>query len=248
MDGKKAIIAAQGVSSPSLYLGELAVMDSLKPNTLSIQPVPNFIDTEQFSPGKLSNESQSTLVLYAGRLESLKGAMILAKAIPQISSRYPQAHFAFLGADRLAEDGTSQKAQLERFLERAGLRNRVEFQGHSSSEVFLSYYRQASVFVLPSVFENYPYTLLEAMSCEKACVVSRAGGMIDMVEEGKSGLFFEPGNPEDLAEKVIALLDDPTLRTSLGVTARQRVVQKYGLDIGVEKTLSFYQSILGKPA
>ncbi len=144
----------------------------------------------------------------------------------------------------MSEDGTSQKSQLDRYFVQEGLMDRVEFHGHASPEVFLSFYRQASVFVLPSLFENIPYTLLEAMSCGKNCVVSGTGGMTEMLVDGESGLFFEAGNSADLAEKVITLLRDPRLRTSLGQAARQRAEREYSLKVGVEKTIAFYRNVL----
>ena len=211
-----------------------------------IQYVPNFIDTDAFSPFPTCSEEQPLAVLYVGRLESGKGAPVFAQAVPLIARAFPQAKFIFLGADRPDKHGNSQKALLLQAFEREGLQGSVEFHGHDSPEIFLSFYRQASVFVLPSLFENSPYTLLEAMACGKACVVSRAGGMPEMLVERESGLFFDPGNPYDLAEKVIALLRNTEQRKSLGQAARHRAEQEYGLDVGVEKTLAFYNSVLHK--
>lgn len=240
---KKSLSSAQGVSSPSLYLSNL-MMNIVQPQKINVQYVPNFIDTEKFSPSSDADLSPKPIVLYVGRLEPRKGAVIFANAIPSIARRFPLARFVFLGADRVAKDGISQKAHLEQFLNREGLRECVEFHGHSSPEVFLSFYRQASVFVLPSMFENSPYTLLEAMSCGKPCVVSRAGGMTEMLDDGKSGLLFESGNSADLAEKVNTLLTDQVLRISMGQAARRHAVQEYGLEAGAAKTSAFYQSVL----
>ncbi len=209
-----------------------------------IQYVPNFIDADEYTLAPETETPENPLVLYVGRLEPLKGAMVFAKAIPLISKEFSKAPFIFLGGDRSAEDGTSQKAQLERYFIREGIMDQVEFHGHNTPDVFLSFYRKAAVFVLPSLFENSPYSLLEPMSCGKACVVSRAGGMTEMIEDGESGLFFEPGNSVDLAEKVITLLRNPALRNSLGQAARQRVEREYSLEMGIEKTVAFYKSIL----
>jgi glycosyltransferase involved in cell wall biosynthesis len=161
-----------------------------------------------------------------------------------ICREFPTARFLFLGADRTADDGTSQKVQLERTFVQEGILDRVEFHGHDTPDIFLSLYRKAAVFVLPSLFENSPYTLLEAMSCAKPCVVSRVGGITEMIVDGDSGLFFESGNSVDLAEKVITLLKDSGLRKSLGAAARRRVEQEYSLDVGIEKTVAFYRNVL----
>lgn len=241
----KSIRQATGISSPSLHLaGEIEKTINVAQGR--IQYVPNFIDTDAYIPLPNSSDGQSLLVLYVGRLESLKGAPVFAQAIPIIARAVPQAEFIFLGADRAAKNGQSQRAELQQFFEQAGLLEQVKFFGHASSEVFLSFYRQASVFVLPSLFENSPYTLLEAMSCGTACVVSRSGGMPEMLTNGESGVFFEPGDPKDLAEKVIGLLQNPERRKSMGLAARQHAEQEYSLDVGTEKTLAFYNSIIQK--
>lgn len=240
---KMAIRAAQGVSSPSRYLaGEVSKLTGIEAG--AIQYVPNFIDVNEFSPVRQMSEER--VVLYVGRLEPLKGASIFAMAIPAIAKEVPQARFVFLGADRISEDGTSQKTKMKVFFAQENLKERVEFHGHNTPEVFLSHYRKASAFVLPSLFENSPYTLLEAMSCAKACVVSRAGGMPEMFIDGKSGLSFEAGNSADLAEKVVALLKRASLRKRLGQEARYHVEREYSLGIGAEKTLVFYRGVISK--
>jgi len=242
---KKAIRQAAGISSPSYYLAQ-EIEKKMNIAQGCIQYIPNFIDTEVFSPRLNVSEEQPLLVLYVGRLEAMKGAPVFGQAIPLIADAFPKAKFTFLGKDHLAKSGQSQQLELQHFFAQAGLQEHVEFHGHSSPEMFLSFYRQASVFVLPSLFENSPYTLLEAMACGKACVVSRTGGMTEMLVDGESGLYFDPGNPKDLAEKVIGLLRNSEQRNSMGLAARQRIEQEYSLNVGVEKTVSFYQNVLSK--
>jgi len=237
-----AIRRAAGISSPSLYLAA-EIEKLMKFAHERIQYVPNFIDTDVYSPC-LSGLEDEFLVLYVGRLEERKGALVFAQAIPQIANAIPQAKFIFLGADRASKKGQSQQGELLQFFEQSGVQERVEFYGHASPEVFLSFYRKASVFVLPSLFENSPYTLLEAISCGKACVVSRSGGMPEMLVDGDSGVFYQPGNSKDLAEKLIELLQDPKRRKSLGQVARQRAELEYSTGKGTEKTLAFYESVL----
>lgn len=241
----KAIRRAAGISSPSQHLAA-KIEKIMNVARGRIQYVPNFIDTEAYTPLPNRLEKQSLTVLYVGRLEARKGAPVFAQAIPIIAQAIPQAKFIFLGADRASRDGQSQRGELQQFFAQVGLLERVEFHGHALPEVFLSFYHQASVFVLPSLFENSPYTLLEAMSCGKACVVSRSGGIPEMLVDGESGLLFEAGNPTDLAEKVIGLLQNSERRKSMGLAARQRAEQEYGLDSGTEKTLAFYKSVIEK--
>ena len=239
---KKAILSANGLSSPSRYLAK-AVAQEYGLNPRGIIQVPNPIDTDFFSPGYQLDESTPT-VLYVGRLERRKGVITFAHAVPLIAQRYPQVRFVLLGADRSSPTGGSEQAELMAFFREQGVEHRVEFRGHAAPEVFREYYRRATVFVMPSLFENCPYTLLEAMSCGRAVVVSRAYGMKEMIIDGESGLFFMPGDAADLAEKVLLLLHDRLLRTKLGRSARATVQERYALDVATRQTISFYEMVL----
>ena len=239
----KAIHRAAGISSPSVFLAR-EIVKRMNVAVRRIQYVPNFIDTNLFSPSSADIKEQPLSVLYVGRLEPLKGATVFAQAIPLIARSVPIGKFIFLGRDRAAKNGKSQQGELRDYFEQEGLLDRVEFHGHASPEVFRSFYQRASVFVMPSLFENSPYTLLEAMACGKASVVSRSGGMPEMIRDGESGILFEPGNPNDLAEKVVGLLRNPERREAMGRAARQHVAQAYNLEVGAKNTAAFYQSVL----
>jgi glycosyltransferase involved in cell wall biosynthesis len=239
---KRAIIKASGLSSPSCDLAKTVAREYDLPES-RIYYVPNLIDTDFFSPGPHQNQISQT-VLYAGRLEALKGAVTFARAIPCIARQFPSVRFVFAGADRHSPQGASLKLELMNYFEAEGIAERVEFSGHGPREEFREHYRGATVFAMPSLFENCPYTLLEAMSCGKPVVVSKAFGMKEMIVDGESGLFFRVGDSGDLAEKVICLLTNEALREKLGKAARKRVLENYSMKTGVEKTIAFYSAVL----
>ena len=238
---KKVILTADGVSSPSRSLAKIVGREYHLPSSCFTY-VPNPIDTDFFCPSSLPERRET--VLYVGRLEPRKGADTFAQAIPLVAEQCPGADFVFLGSDRRGADGTSQRAALETYLWDRGLAEKVRFVGHEPPEVFLEFYRRAAVVVVPSRYENCPYTLLEAMACGKAIVVSKAYGMEEMIEDGESGLFFKPGDPDDLAEKISRLLEDEGLRQRLGPAAREVAVGRYGIPVATGLTTSFYRSVL----
>lgn len=235
---KSAILRAQGISSPSRYLADRVTSEYRLPQN-EIVYVPNLIDTDIYSPpGEINQEE--LIVLYAGRLESLKGAYVFCRAIPQIAKRFPNVQFVFLGADRRNPTGGSVQRDLETSLEQMQVRQKVKFVGHAPPEVFRSYYRRASVFVMPSLFENCPYTLLEAMACGLPAVVSRSGGMTEMIQDGTTGILFEPSNADELSESTIHLLESMSYRTAMGVAARESIVAKYAISVGTIAAEKFY--------
>jgi glycosyltransferase involved in cell wall biosynthesis len=82
------------------------------------------------------------------------------------------------------------------------------------------------------------------LACGLPAVVSRAGGMTEMVDDGRTGVLFETGNADALAEATIALLQSPARRNSLGDAARQFVLKKYSLLVGAEATEQFYRNVI----
>ena len=81
-------------------------------------------------------------------------------------------------------------------------------------------YQQARVVVLPSIYEAFGMTALEALACQRPVVASRTGGLPEIIEHNVNGLLFEPRDECDLARGLIALLSDPELRERLGAAGR----------------------------
>jgi glycosyltransferase involved in cell wall biosynthesis len=241
----RTIRHANGLSSPSGHLADV-VAQLLHLDRAQISWIPNPIDTDFFSSGVESELESPPTVLYVGRLEPLKGAVVFARAIPLIAKAVPNMNFIYLGADRHSATGGSQKAELVSYFEQQGIRQRVQFYGHAAPEVFRDFYRHATVVVIPSLFENCPYTLLEAMACGKPVVASRAGGMTEMIDDGETGLLFETGNSADLAEKAIRLLQSPERRCQLGQAARATAVERYSVNKCALEAEKFYREVLAR--
>jgi len=84
-------------------------------------------------------------------------------------------------------------------------------------------YSHAAVFVCPSVYEPFGLINLEAMACETPVVASAVGGILEVVEDGTTGLLVEPARPDALAAAIRGLLDDPGRRRAMGQAGRRRV-------------------------
>jgi glycosyltransferase involved in cell wall biosynthesis len=104
----------------------------------------------------------------------------------------------------------------------------------------------AAVCVIPSLFDNFPYTCLEAMSFGKAIVSSDQGGMVEMLEGGRCGRLFTPPHSSLLAEHIVNLLRKPELALELGQKAQQRFAENYQTDTVLEQTLNYYYRSLNE--
>ena len=117
-----------------------------------------------------------------------------------------------------------------------------EFLGHLDSAKINQFFASARMIVLGSIcYEGFPTVIIEAMLYGKPVVCSRIGGLPEIVEDGVTGLLFEPGNADDLAEKIRYLWDHPELCQKMGQTGREKVLREYSSEKYYERLIACYQ-------
>lgn len=204
----------------------------------AVQVIPNPVNTQRYSPAGAI--MQTAEILIVGRLEQRKGAALLAESMPAVLRSCPQAEFRFVGNDGVDANGRSWRERLLDGVAPAD-RCRVHFE-QVPREVLIERYRRAAVCVLPSVWENFPYALLEAMSCGVPAVGTRTGGLPELIEDGVSGLIVPPADATALTEALCRLLQDCNLRQQMGRAARQRVEEHFSVEAVVPRMLDLYRS------
>ena len=103
---------------------------------------------------------------------------------------------------------------------------------------------ESSIFVLPTLNDNFPIAVIEAMFSGKAIITSECGGIPEMIRHEKTGLICQPGNSRELAAALVSLITDQSLRERLGKEAKSYASQHLRQDIMVSKIDSIYQSFL----
>jgi len=151
-------------------------------------------------------QSDPPCVLYAGRLEPRKGVEPLCIAWNRVAAAHPNAQLVMAGADTSgAPDGGSMRAYLSEVLTPEAGR-RVRFLGRISATVLREQAARSDLCVIPSLWENFPNTCIEAMSNGRAVLASDNGGMREMFEGTNAGQTFRAGDPDDLAARMIGML------------------------------------------
>jgi phosphatidylinositol alpha-mannosyltransferase len=207
--------------------------------------IPNAVDVHRFDPGidgiavrrKLKLVADRPVVLLVGRIVAHKGIEHFVEA-----SRYlPGVQFLIAG------EGTHLEA-MERLAERIGVEDRVRFLGRVSQEGLPKVYAACDVFVLPSVsrLEAFGIVALEAMATGKPVVVADIPGVREVIEDGREGLLTDPINPQDLAEKIRRLLDDPALRQEMGRRGREKVLASFTTEAVADQVFQVYQDVLAR--
>jgi glycosyltransferase involved in cell wall biosynthesis len=203
----------------------------------AVRVVGNGVDTTYFRPdGVVSTRPD---ILTVGRLAPGKGMGDLVECAARVVADRPEARF------RIAGDGPLARP-LRRRVRALGLEEHVTLLGHIGERARLrTLYREAAVCVHPARYEGMPTAVLEAMACGRPVVAAAAGGLIEAVQHGESGLLVRPGAPAELAEGVLTLLDRPMLAWELGAAARLAAVERYSWGAVARRILAVYGEVLG---
>ncbi len=171
------------------------------------------------------------IVLTVARLDPQKGLGDLLAAAAQV----PDANFVIAGEgpDRERLEGTARSL---------GLDDRVRFLGHREDVPDLL--KSCDVFVLPSLYEGFPLSVVEAMASGRPVIATAVGGTPEAVSDGENGLLIPPGDPSALAAAIRSVLSDPVLARRLGSAGRERAFRKFSAAEMVRQVVRLYEDIL----
>jgi len=214
--------------------------------------IPNGVDTSKFTP-QPKVETKELVILTMRRLAPKNGVQYLVEAAPAVVAILPQARFWVAGEGKLENAIRSRVSEL-------GLEAYFRFIGMIPHAQTASYYQQADVVVFPSSAESTSLACLEAMAMEKAIVASNLTAYQDMLGDGERGVLvklFErvesdynapptlpPERIQALANGILRLATNPTLRSKLGKQARRFVIDQYDWSHIATQTLHAYQPII----
>ena len=192
-----------------------------------IVTIPNYVDTELFAP--LQHTKETGRLITVGRLEPQKNLPVLLNAIKGIDLTLTiigSGSQKDMLADRAVTNGSS-----------------VVLKGNLSQKEIVGEFNNSEVFILPSLYEGHPKTLLEAMACGMACIGSDIPGIADTITDGVDGLLCGT-DEQSIRTSIEKLLTNESMRVSLGIQARHTVLEKYSLDAVVKRELDLYHSLL----
>lgn len=183
--------------------------------------IENGVDTRRFSPGPDNTALRERfglhgrrLVVAVGRLVPRKGFDKTIEAWPQVRAAHPDAHLVIVG------DGP-QRAALQAMAQASGVADSICFTGSVDDATLLAAYRSASLFVMPNRTmpdgdtEGFGLVFLEANACGRAVVGGRAGGAVEAVRDGVSGLLVDGERSEEIGQAINRILGDDALRREL---------------------------------
>jgi len=198
--------------------------------------VPNGIDLHLFNPHvppPPGIRRDVPVILFLGRFDPRNGLTTLIESFKKVRGRHREAQLVVVG------DGPLRK----HYYRAAGGDPDITFVG-SVLGSRPSYYAHSAIYACPTTKASFGITLLESMACETPVVCSDILGFRDVVKHEREALMFHCGDRDALADSLVRLLDDETLRARLGKAGRQ-VAQQYGWASVTEAVLDVYSAVLG---
>ncbi len=230
-----------------------------------IHVIPNGIDTERFKPMerkdalaeaiglnerkkkeernlesgtlRLRSEQAWNVVGFVGELREKKGMTALLKGFEQAAKKQTVS-LLIVGEVREGED----KKTFDEF-RASNPQLSITVTGQVSHNDLPAYFSLMDVFVHPSLRDGMPNALLEAMACEIPVITTPVGGALDVIQDGKNGIFVNVNDPDMLAGKILELQRDPDQRATLGRRARESILERFTPEKELEANLSVYRSL-----
>jgi 1,4-alpha-glucan branching enzyme len=202
------------------------------PNGVDLAELVRGLDAE--AAEESMHQQEGATVFFVGRLVPEKGVQVLLEAVPAVLQACPQTRFCIAGKGPMREP-------LERMAETLGVAHAVDFLGFVTDEQRNRWMERADVAVFPSLYEPFGIVALEAMGLGTATVVSRTGGLAEIVEHGVDGWLVTPGDASSLGETLVAVLQNQEQSARVARNGKAKTVAEYGWTSIARGTVQVYQ-------
>lgn len=238
---KKMIESADKVTSCTEILKDL-VKKELKITRKDIEVIPNPVNFEDFYVKRLRGRKRKT-ILYCGSIEQRKGVILLAHAIPNIIERIGNVKFLFVGKDtNRNEEGISTIEYIKNIVPSKYHKN-LEFRDQVQNSELNSIYNKVIMGVFPSLFDNFPYVVLESMASGLPFIGSINSGMKEMLD-GDTEYLYDAKTSKDLEDKIVNLYTNRKQLNKLSKRLVKQVNDKYSLDVVIKKFINIYNNTI----
>ncbi len=207
-----------------------------EPSLRGVQQRSNLVNTN--FPGKY--------IFCLSRIDTNKGHDFLLYAFDIVRKRVPDVQLVIGGGS--PKPGPREQevfAMMHKIIEEREMGDRVSIIGYVPDEALPSFYRDAELFTLPSIFEPFGMTAIEAMACKTPVVASKFGGIKNVIDSGENGILVDPANAGEFAEAMIGLLQNKENAERLAANGRKKIVEEYSWDAIARKHIEFYGKYMG---
>ena len=236
--------------SPFLITNSHATEDSyaryMRPSQTSCV-IYNGVDLRRFSTPSSRMRSEwgigpeAYVIAQVGRIVPEKGIHLFIGAFSEIANRFPNVRGVIVG-DISVDGNQAYHQRLRRQVAELGLNQRILFTGHLDDMPRV--YGAIDLLVQPSIAEPFGRTLIEAMAMQVPVISTKAGGAVEVVENGKTGLLVPPQDVEALAKAILRIMENRDWARQLGQTGRKRVEEEFTIEEHARRVQQVYSRIL----
>jgi glycosyltransferase involved in cell wall biosynthesis len=205
-----------------------------------VRLISNGVDLDDFDKHPRDDEDGENTFLAVGRLVPQKGLEYLLRASRILKDENIEHRILIVGEGPL-------KSDLEKLAAKLGVEEEVRLAGRLKRDELLSAYSRARYFVLPSLWEGLPITLLEAWAARLPVIATKVGGIPDVCVHEENSILVEPKDPEALASSMSRLIGEGALSERLGREGRRIVEESYTWQKVAESTFKLYKEIVRGP-
>jgi glycogen(starch) synthase len=220
------------------------VLTRLKIPEEKVDQIPNAVESLKFEEPVDAKTTRATwnvgegqkMITAVGRLTPQKGFDDLIRAYPAIRRAVPESRLVIVGEGHM-------RSELESIAEKENVRDGTTFAGFLSDGELVAVLKRSDVVVVPSRFEPFGIIALEAMAAGAPLVVSRVGGLAEIVEDSVDGIEVEPNNPSAIAAATVRILSDRELAARLATRGEEKA-KTYSWENTAKRTLGVYQDAI----
>ncbi|MCL5072417.1 MAG: glycosyltransferase family 4 protein [Actinobacteria bacterium] len=213
-----------------------SLKDFKKSNINNVDYLPNGVDLDEFQK-KRHKINKKVIFLFVGRVEADKGLSYLIDAADRL--KRIEKNFELL----LVGTGIDQNF-FQDLVNELNLSDYIKFLGKKNKDELMACYYNADVFILPSLHEGFPMTILEAWAAELPVIVTDVGGIRTICINKENALIIPPKNPEKISAAMTELIKDKELRRKLGKNGRSLVEEKYNWGKIIKDVDKIYEDVL----
>jgi glycosyltransferase involved in cell wall biosynthesis len=226
-------------------VGELTELYGIEEEKIHV--IYNGVDINKFKPRpgraelrrEFGLEQEKKIVLFVGRLYHRKGLETLLHSIPPVLQEFGDVKFAISGT------GFKKKEQnLRDLAKELDIEDTVTFLGYVPDEKLPELYSASDIFVLPAIYENFPFAILEAQATALPVISTKVGGIPEFLADNENGFLIDPGDPEQLTQRILALLQDPKLAKEMGRQGRKLIEEKFSWRLITSQVIDLYNKLL----
>jgi glycosyltransferase involved in cell wall biosynthesis len=231
---------AKGISSPSSFQKKLFEKECNRMTDVIV--IPNPVAVDDFTGPQPVTQEVPKIIFYAGRIADVKGIWPLLKAFSQVIKRNPDVRLIMAGAPHVS----ISRSSIDSFLEGHNIKSKVELPGYIQKDKIKEYYKRCRVYAVPSYYEAFCISAVEAMLYGKPVVASSGTALEEIVEDGVTGILVPPGDDRALTKAFLKLLNDDELTKQMGEAGCEKVLREYQPSFIADKTLKFYEEMIAK--